>query len=654
VTSAADVLPAEGGRRELRRATALIVAICLTVLGAFAVGVGEIRIRILEQAEAGFRLDAHVAGSAVMADLTAAASAAETAGRFNTISTGIDPIGFSGFLGGLTGQYPWIAALEWVPKVDHRRLHLFIDTARRVLPGYQIREPGGRGNLIPALARETYFPVTMVEPLTLESKVVGLDLGVSAQMAKVLAAATATGEIRASEILKETREIAKGEAIVLAAPVYDDVPVKGLPPELWRLRNVRGFALAIIDVQRVLDHAALQVPDIPLSIDLSPTAPRAAASPAPAGTFALARQISLGGRDWWLRVEAPRAPYLPSTLVLSLAYGTAALVIVIVLVAGASARALVKRSLVIRRLHLEMAAAAAFSEDILDTLREPVVIVDAQARIMRANRAWVDWQRSTGAGEDTLGRHYLNLMAQPDRGVVRSDELTLCKAVEAVLLGQSKERDCDVRHRDPEGREEWFSIRIRAFRQGIGRDALIAHTDITRLKRAEQELRQLAITDGLTQVANRRHFEERVREEVDRSQRYGRPLVLLLLDIDHFKKVNDTYGHPAGDAVLRRVADICQASIRTLDLVARFGGEEFAILLPETDVPGALQMAERIREEIAASPVVYGEHVIKVTASLGLAATDNGDRSVEQLVKAADEMLYAAKQGGRNQVICAA
>ena len=167
-------------------------------------------------------------------------------------------------------------------------------------------------------------------------------------------------------------------------------------------------------------------------------------------------------------------------------------------------------------------------------------------------------------------------------------------------------------------------------------------------------MRQLAITDGLTQVANRRHFDERIHEEIDRSQRYGRPLVLLLLDIDHFKKVNDSYGHPAGDAVLRRVADICRASIRTLDLVARFGGEEFAILLPETDIPGALQLAERIREEIAASPVVYGPHTIQVTASLGVAATENGDRDSEQLLKAADEMLYAAKQGGRNQVACAA
>ena len=139
MTPSNDIRPAEASYRELRRATALIAAICLIVLGAFALGVAEIRVKILEQAEAGFRLDAHVETSAVQADLTAAASAAETAGRFNVIAVGIDPIGFSGFLGGITVQYPWISALEWVPKVDHRQRRAFIDLARQVLPGYQIR-----------------------------------------------------------------------------------------------------------------------------------------------------------------------------------------------------------------------------------------------------------------------------------------------------------------------------------------------------------------------------------------------------------------------------------------------------------------------------------------------------------------------------------
>ena len=428
----------------------------------------------------------------------------------------------------------------------------------------------------------------------------------------------------------------------------------GVAPALWRRENIRGFALAVVDLQRVLDHATAQSPGVGLTIDLATTAPDPVVDSIDPAFFAVTNQITLGGRQWWLTIQAPRTAYLPSPVIYWLALGAAILVIAVVLVAGVSARSVLKRSLVIRRLHLEMAAAAAFSRDILDTLREPVVIVDARAQIITVNRAWSEWQYLAGADDGSGGDAYLKLVLRRDLLITNSHELVLTTAVEAVLQGIADDRECDIKLADAQGAEQWFTIRIRAFHHGSGRHALIAHTDISRLKRAEQELRQLAITDGLTQVANRRHFDERIQEEVDRSRRYDRPLVLLMLDIDHFKKVNDTYGHPAGDAVLRRVADVCRNSTRTLDLVARFGGEEFAMLLPETDIPGALQLAERIREEIEALPVIYGRHTIRVTASIGLAATQNGDRTSEQLLKAADELLYAAKQAGRNRVTCAA
>lgn len=638
---------------ELGRATILIAATCLMVLAAIGFSVAEIRIKILEQAEAGFRLDAHVEVSDVQADLTAAASAAETAGRFSATAVGINPIGFSGFLGGITEQYPWIAAIEWVPKIDHAQRRGFVDTARHVLPGFQIREIGAAGKLVSAKSRPVYFPVTVVEPLSLESRVVGIDLGTIAEVRNVLDGAAESGELRASGILSGTREVGKSDAVILASPVYNDMPVGGLAPAVWRRQNLRGFALAVVDLQRVLDHATAQSSGVGLTLNLMTRAPQRGDRQDPA-VFAVTSQLTMGGRQYWLTVAAPRVAYLPSPIIYWLALGAAILVIAVVLVAGVSARSGLKRSLVIRRLHLEMAAAAAFSRDILDTLREPVVIVDSRAGIITTNRAWNDWRRSAGAEDGSDDGAYLRLIVRDGLMITRTHELGLITAVDAVLQGVEDDRECDVKLVDSQGGELWFTIRIRAFRHGSERHALIAHTDISRLKRAEHELRQLAITDGLTQVANRRHFDERIQEEVDRSQRYGRPLVLLLLDIDHFKKVNDTYGHPAGDAVLRSVAEVCRASTRTLDLVARFGGEEFAMLLPETDIPGALQLAERIREEIAALPVNYGRHTIRVTASIGLAATQDGDRGSEQLIKAADEGLYAAKQGGRNRVTCAA
>ena len=227
MTRADDPAASNLSPRELGRATILIAAICFMVLAAIGFSVAEIRIKILEQAEAGFRLDAHVQVSDVQAALTAAASAAETAGRFSATAEGINPIGFSGFLGGITVQYPWIAAIEWVPKIDHARRRSFIEVARRVLPGYQIRETNAKGTLVPAGLRPVYFPVTVVEPLSLESLVVGLDVGATAEIRNVLDGASETGELRASEILARAREVGKGPSVILAAPVYNDVPVGG-------------------------------------------------------------------------------------------------------------------------------------------------------------------------------------------------------------------------------------------------------------------------------------------------------------------------------------------------------------------------------------------------------------------------------------------
>jgi diguanylate cyclase (GGDEF)-like protein len=173
------------------------------------------------------------------------------------------------------------------------------------------------------------------------------------------------------------------------------------------------------------------------------------------------------------------------------------------------------------------------------------------------------------------------------------------------------------------------------------------------LERAYAEVERLAQTDSLTGLANRRHFMEALEQEVDRSERYGRPLSLVALDLDHFKTVNDSHGHAAGDAVLSEAARALRAVCRDVDIPARMGGEEFALLLPETDTAGARTVAERAREHIAGtahrSPA--GES-FRVTASLGVATLRPG-ASGEALLQAADEALYRAKDAGRNQVALA-
>ncbi|WP_432724011.1 diguanylate cyclase [Jeongeupia wiesaeckerbachi] len=166
---------------------------------------------------------------------------------------------------------------------------------------------------------------------------------------------------------------------------------------------------------------------------------------------------------------------------------------------------------------------------------------------------------------------------------------------------------------------------------------------------ANRELRQQADTDFLTGCANRRKFDRRFASELARSLRYGSPLTLALIDIDHFKRINDVHGHPVGDAALIQLVDLIQQGIRETDQLGRLGGEEFGLLLPQTEIDGVLALLERLRKQVEQQvlPVAGGE--IVVTISIGYAAVRPGD-DVARLRARADAALYAAKQGGRNRV----
>lgn len=164
-------------------------------------------------------------------------------------------------------------------------------------------------------------------------------------------------------------------------------------------------------------------------------------------------------------------------------------------------------------------------------------------------------------------------------------------------------------------------------------------------------LENLSITDALTGIANRRHFEWRLSEEVERARRYKYPLSALMLDLDHFKQINDTYGHQVGDTVLQQVAQRLKHSLRRTDFLARYGGEEFVILAPQTPSERALVLAERIRQVIAKSPIPVADNLqIHITVSVGVAVFPDHAQNEIGLVRAADAALYKAKQLGRNRV----
>ncbi len=166
-----------------------------------------------------------------------------------------------------------------------------------------------------------------------------------------------------------------------------------------------------------------------------------------------------------------------------------------------------------------------------------------------------------------------------------------------------------------------------------------------------REMKQHADLDGLTLVNNRRHFDSRIKEEMERHARYGHPISLLMLDIDHFKSINDTYGHQAGDTVLKELAALLRTTLRTTDYVARYGGEEFALILPHTPEEQAATLAERLREKVAGYKFMHDTTIIPVTVSIGLSARDQDkETEAESIIHDADKALYQAKGTGRNRV----
>jgi diguanylate cyclase (GGDEF)-like protein len=170
------------------------------------------------------------------------------------------------------------------------------------------------------------------------------------------------------------------------------------------------------------------------------------------------------------------------------------------------------------------------------------------------------------------------------------------------------------------------------------------------LRQRNQELQELSVTDSLTGLSNRKHMWEALAREMEAHRRHRRPLAALMIDIDHFKRYNDTQGHLAGDEVLRRMAEIFRASLRASDYAARYGGEEFLVVLPDTDSAMAVQAAERLRELVAGETFGGGTGTPKITISVGVASTGEHDEEPESLVRSADTALYRAKKAGRNRV----
>ena len=174
--------------------------------------------------------------------------------------------------------------------------------------------------------------------------------------------------------------------------------------------------------------------------------------------------------------------------------------------------------------------------------------------------------------------------------------------------------------------------------------------EIEHRRALELKLKEMASTDPLTGLANRREYETLFMHEIHRARRSGTPLAACILDLDHFKRVNDTYGHAAGDAVLRNTAQLLKQKLRTMDIIGRLGGEEFIILLPETTIDQAAAIGTRLLEALAEMEIDVGKTTIRVTATIGISGLIDEDETFNTIIARADEALYRGKNAGRNRV----
>ncbi|WP_374249160.1 diguanylate cyclase [Thermomonas sp.] len=284
-------------------------------------------------------------------------------------------------------------------------------------------------------------------------------------------------------------------------------------------------------------------------------------------------------------------------------------------------------------------------DTVLDNVHGLVYVKGADRRFLYANRHLAQvFGRPVG---DIIGRLDSELMPREAADAFWEKDLHMLATGERYAGEESLI--------DAQGRLRHYWSVVVPWPDFNGSPALIGLvTDITELHALKEELQRQVRTDSLTGLANRRSFQERAESEFARSRRHGTPLAMVSIDIDHFKQINDRYGHPVGDLVLRDFAVCCQQALREEDVCARTGGEEFCLLLPETGRDDAVAIAERIRAMTAACHPCQEHPELQITASFGVAAMAQADPQFGNLFARADRALYVAKEQGRNRVAVAA
>ena len=297
----------------------------------------------------------------------------------------------------------------------------------------------------------------------------------------------------------------------------------------------------------------------------------------------------------------------------------------------------------LKRAETALAESEAKLKAIIEAEPECVKVLAADGTLLQMNRAGLDMVEAD-VEDQVVGHKVADIVAPQHRAAFTALN-------ERVNRGEPGSLEFEIV--GLKGGHRWLDTHAVPMRDAAGNiTGLLGVTrDITARKKAEHELEQLAQTDFLTGLANRRHFLMLAEQELSRTVRYGGPMSVLMMDLDRFKDINDTYGHKTGDIVLQRFAELSRQALRDIDVVGRFGGEEFAVVLPQTDGGRAQEAAERLRKTTAETAVPL-EHGLPLhfTVSIGVATLAGTGTNIDTLLSQADEALYQAKNGGRNKV----
>ncbi|MFB0980162.1 MAG: sensor domain-containing diguanylate cyclase [Alteromonadaceae bacterium] len=301
--------------------------------------------------------------------------------------------------------------------------------------------------------------------------------------------------------------------------------------------------------------------------------------------------------------------------------------------------------------------------DITNKINTGILIIDNQYNIVFWNRYLeIHANKKT---DDVIGHNIFNVFTElPHKWLKRKVESVFQLKSQSFCSWEQRHHLFELQHTRPISTNSHFMAQNCTFlplerKDGSDNVCILIEdvTDVchyqTMLNKTLEELAQANRIDGLTQIFNRKHWEECLEKEFSRARRYQHGLALIMFDLDHFKLLNDTNGHLGGDLVLIETAKVISSLLRLGDLFGRYGGEEFAIILPNTDIVGALDVAERIRVAISKNVINFQASEIKVTASVGVAVISEEDNRYEDLISNTDIALYDAKASGRN-IVCVA